>query len=255
MVLHSIIKKSVFVSCFIGIIIVSTSCHKYGEEPIAETQLIVAFSSAGIDIANTDSMVTVFTNGADTLYKKGNRAGSFYSIPLNEMPAGTYQALTKVYAAKDTSGNRRMFRYESNVNTQTGSKLTSPTGKQYDVWKASLCFYNQDNNIRFAIAERPFDPYFEFSLPSSLPYKNVYIERFVYVVSNKVKYAVGFDNTFFKAAGFKGFHSNQKAFQSFATEAAKLPAYSSADFSFQLYNETSNDYKVLFKQEVPYTPF
>lgn len=211
-----------------------------------DAQLIVSFSSAGVQLSATDSMITYFINGTDTIRKKAVRGGTFYSVSYNGLPAGSYQALSKVYTSADTTNTQYMFRYVTSISTTTGTTLTGPTNKAYDQWAASLYFYNKTYNITAAIAKTPGDPYYEINVPAALPYKYIYISRNVYTTSNKVQYVVKYGNTIIKTAGYKGFHANQTDFASFAKNA--VTSYDAGDCSFELYNEVSDQYNVLYSK-------
>ncbi|OKS85506.1 hypothetical protein [Mucilaginibacter polytrichastri] len=237
---------------FLLLLLVSlfSSCAKRDEpSPSAnENQLIVSFSSAGIAIGSVDSMITYFTSGADTIRKKGVKIGAFYSVPFTGLPAGTYQALSKIYTSQlkttaDTAGSQYMFRYSTSIVTTSTTSLTGPTNKIYDQWSPSLYFYDKTYNITFAVAKTPGDPYFEINMPTTPAYKYFYIGRNVYTTSDSVKYVAKFANVVLKTADYKGFHVNQTAFSTFATTT--ISAYDAADVTFQLYN-SSSDYKVLF---------
>jgi hypothetical protein len=222
------------------------SCAKQNEPSgtsANENQLIVSFSSAGIAITSVDSMVVYFANAADTIRKKGVKIGAFYSVPFTGLPAGTYQALSKIYTSADTTGSQYMFRYSTSIITTSSTSLTGPTNKQYDQWTPSLYFYNKDYNMTFAIAKTPGDPYFELNMPVVPAYKYLYIGRNIYTTSDSVKYVAKFANIILKTSDYKGFHMNQSAFSTFANTA--VSSYDSGDITFQLYN-SGTDYKVLF---------
>ncbi|NCD69853.1 hypothetical protein [Mucilaginibacter agri] len=212
-----------------------------------DAQLIVSFSSAGIPLSSTDSMITYFTSSKDTIRRKAVRGGSFYSVSYTGLPSGSYQALCKVYTNADTTNTQYMYRYSTNITTTAGTTLTGPTNKAYDQWAASFYFYNSTYNLTAAIAKTPGDPYYEINALTTLPYKYIYLSRNVYATSSdSVQYVVKYGNSIIKTAGYKGFHSNQTDFASFAK--ASVTSYNAGDCSFELYNEVSDQYKVLYSK-------
>lgn len=244
----NICTRTKYIILFLSAVMALVSCRKHNDvvAPEVTTQLIVSFNSAGVDINATDSMTVVFTNGTDTIRKKGIRGGSFYSVSLSGLKANTvYTALNKVYTSADTLGDLRMYRFTGSVNTQAGSTILGPTAKQYDSWKSCLYYHNTDYNITFAMAESPTDPYFELTLPPSLPYQNVFISRNIYKTISKVSNVVGFATANLKASDYKGYHTNTALFTTFSNNASAT-SYDAADFSLQLYNQVNNDYKILF---------
>lgn len=180
--------------------------------------------------------------------------GAFYSVPFAGLPAGTYQALSKIYTSQikttaDTAGSQYMFRYTTNIVTTSSTSLTGPTNKQYDQWTPSLYFYSKAYNITFAIAKTPGDPYFELNMPVVPAFKYLYIGRNIYTTSDSVKYVAKFANLVLKTADFKGFHMNESAFSAFANTA--VSSYDSADITFQLYTSGSDD-RLLFTKSISF---
>ncbi|WP_345948737.1 hypothetical protein ABDD95_18000 [Mucilaginibacter sp. PAMB04274] len=210
-------------------------------------QVTIAFPKTSLDINTTDSVVAVFTNGTTTIRKKATKGGTFYILPLNGVYAGTWQTNFKVYMAPTSATDpARMYRYETNLNTAVSTSLVAPTGKLADTWKPNLFFISQNYGVKFAVAVLPSDPYYELFLPQTLiNYKNIYIERYVYKTIDNNPTVIQYGNITLKAAEFKGFNANTNAFGPFAKAMVDVP-WDSTDVSLQLYNDSGNDFRILF---------
>lgn len=252
----NIFNRFVHGLCVVMGLMVLASCHKAtgtgGDEITpgsSNNKLIVSFSSATIPINSVDSVIATFTGGTDTVRKKALREGSFYSFLFSTLPGtGTYSFTAKIYTAADSNGVQHMYHYQGSVNTSSTTNLIGATAKPYDLWTPANYFYNAKYNVTFAMGQSPTDPYFELTLPPNLPFKYVYIARNLYNTVNKVKYPAGLAYVNLNVADYKGTHINTTAFKSFATTAATA-TYTSSDISFELYNDISNDYAILFYKE------
>jgi hypothetical protein len=214
-------------------------------------QITISFPRTSISIGTTDSVVaTFFDGGSQTFHKKGSRGGSFYTIPLTGMHTGNWQATIKVYTAKPADDDARMYRYSATVNVTNSSSIVGPTGSRSDVWKPNLFLRNTDYGVRLAIAELPTDPYYELTLPQNLiNYRNVYIDRYIYRTIDNADVVVAYGNVVLKAADHKGVTVNTTNFAAMANAMADQ-TWTSADINLQLYNDSGNDYRILFQRTV-----
>jgi len=242
-----------------GMAITFSSCRKANEEGTTNTadtvantnQILVTFPKTSLDIANTDSVVAVFFDGgARTFTKRASRAGSFYTIPLEGLAQGNWQSNIKVYTRATADVGARMYRYQSTINSATSSSLVGPTGKLNDTWKTNLLLNDRNFSVKLAIAVSPTDPYYELTLPPTLlNYQNVYIDRYIYRTVDSTDYVVAYGNAILKASDYKGTTINTTTFAGMAA-AMTGQAWNSADVSVQLYNNSGNAYREIFKQTV-----
>lgn len=242
-----------------GMAIAFSSCRKANEEEVTETtdtvsnsnQILVTFPKTSLDIATTDSVVAVFFDGGSrTFTKKGSRAGSFFTIPLDGLAQGNWQSNIKVYTRASASIGARMYRYQSTINSATSSSLVGPTGKLTDTWKTNLLFNDRNFSVKMAIAVSPTDPYYELTLPPTLlSYQNVYIDRYIYRTVDSTDYVVAYGNAILKASDYKGTTINTTTFAPMAAAMAGQ-AWNSADVSVQLFNNSGDAYREIFKQTV-----
>lgn len=257
LIIRNLVNGRLLSLAVLGILLtMASSCKKGGDDTTPENdhQLIIAFSEASIPFNSVDSVTTTFIAGSDTVLKKGSRGGSFFTVPLSGLETSTYQTQNRMYTSPDSSGIRHMYLLKTSVKASGDATLAAPTTNQFSQWQDNYFFHNDEYNITFVMAKLPIISYFELILPkdvSNIPYKNLYIDRNLYNTVDNTKYSIQSANALLKVADYKGSHINTALFTNFATQAASK-AYSSADFSLQLYNEANNDYKVLVKQSVKF---
>ncbi|MFD1256247.1 hypothetical protein ACFQ3S_05520 [Mucilaginibacter terrae] len=241
-----------------GMAVAFSSCRKANEETtdnadtVANTnQILVTFPKTSLDISTTDSVVAVFFDaGSRTFTKKGSRAGSFYTIPLDGLAQGNWQSNIKVYTMPTKDVGARMYRYQSTINSATSSSLVGPNGKLNDSWKTNLLLNDRNFSVKIVIAVSPTDPYYELTLPPTLlNYQNVYIDRYIYRNVDSTDYVVAYGNAIIKAADNKGTTVNTTTFAPMAA-AMTGQTWTTADVSVQLFNNTGNSYREIFKQTI-----
>ncbi len=247
-----------FVICACVAITAFSSCRKVGDDEVTKTdtasnnsQLLINLPKTSISIDLVDSVnATFFDGGSQTYNKRGSRGGSFYLIPLTSMHNGNWQATVKMYTKASGDTPSRMYRYSYTLVADNSSSLVGPTGTLTDTWKRNLLFRSTDYGVKLAIAELPSDPFYELTLPQTLiNYKNVYIDRYIYRTIDSVDNVVAYGNAVLKASDYKGTTTNTTSFAGMAKSMSDQ-SWSSADVSLQLFNDSGNDYKILFKKTI-----